>query len=784
MALFLCWVVFPGLLALLSLGCGLFLERCAGVRLRGPLIAPAGFALLVVASSFTMLWSWSAQLATPLVIALAVAGFAASRPWTARRLDGWAAFCAVAVFVVFAAPVLFSGTATFAGYIRLDDTATFLALTDRAMDHGRSLSGLAPSSYEATVALNIKAYPLGSLLPLGIGGKIVGQDLAWLYQPYLAFCAALLALVLYQLAALVVESPRARALVGFVAAQPALLFGYALWGGIKELAAAPVIALFPALSAVAFQRRATARGFLPIAVAGAAVLGILSLAAVPWLLPVVAIVAVIAWRQRNFLRGLVGVAFLIVLSIPVLAAGTRFVQPSTTSALRSGEDIGNLVHALSPLQIFGIWPIGDFRLRPDNMAPTYVLIAVLVFAGVLGLIGAWQRRAWELHLYVATAAVGCLLFGVFAGPWIAGKAFTMASPAFVLAGLVGCAVLISRGRRTEGVVAGLAIAVGVLWSNALAYHDVNLAPRAQLTELEQIGKKFAGDGPTLMTEYQPYGVRHFLRETDPEGASELRRRFVYLRNGKTLGKGTSADLDAFRLDQILVYRTIVLRRSPLESRPPSPYRLVWRKRYYEVWQRPVAGPQIVEHIPMGLGAQPAAIPPCSLARRIGRRGSQLVAATHAPAAIFPLPSLEHPSSWQTWEPDPRALVPDGSGEIAGDVEVPAAGPYEFWVGRSFRGRLGLYVDGHRLSTRRHRLSYATDYTSFGTTQLGAGTHRVQLVYERPAPEPGAGGEPWPMGPLVVSLSTPEPELAFVRGRDARTLCGRLIDWIEVLAPGR
>ena len=132
----------------------------------------------------------------------------------------------------------------------------------------------------------------------------------------------------------------------------------------------------------------------------------------------------------------------------------------------------------------------------------------------------------------------------------------------------------------------LAIAGGVLWSNVDQYHDVWLAPRGQLHELETIGHDFAGQGPALMTNYEPYGARHFLRSLDPEGASELRRRFVYLTNGKLLDKGGSADIDRIRLDGLLVYRTLVLRRGPAASRPPSVYRLVWSGRYYEVWQRP------------------------------------------------------------------------------------------------------------------------------------------------------------------------------------------------------
>ena len=135
------------------------------------------------------------------------------------------------------------------------------------------------------------------------------------------------------------------------------------------------------------------------------------------------------------------------------------------------------------------------------------------------------------------------------------------------------------------VLALATIAGGVFASNALAYRDARLAPRAQLTELERIGHQFAGEGPALMTEYQPYGVRHFLRHLDAEGASELRRRPVPLRDGRVLGKAEVADIAAFAPEAILVYRTLVLLRSADSSRPPAAYRLVWSGRFYDVWQR-------------------------------------------------------------------------------------------------------------------------------------------------------------------------------------------------------
>src|SRR5581483_2629737 len=166
MALFVCWVAYPLLLALLSLGCGLLVERAAGTLLSGALLVPAGPAGVIVA----------ACLATT-------------------------TGAAVAVFAVFAAPIVLGGSATFAGYITLDDTASFLGMTDRVMEHGRSLAGLAPSTYRLVPEVNLaRGYPVGSFMPLGVGHVLVRQDVAWLFQPTLAFYAAVLSLSLAALA--------------------------------------------------------------------------------------------------------------------------------------------------------------------------------------------------------------------------------------------------------------------------------------------------------------------------------------------------------------------------------------------------------------------------------------------------------------------------------------------------------------------------------------------------------------------------------------------------------
>ena len=191
------WVVYPVVALALSLGCGLLLELVSGRALPGVLVAPVGFAVVVVVSSLTTASSGTAQLTTPLLVALAVLGFGLSVR-DPRRPRLWPVVAALGVFAVFAAPIVLSGSATFAGYITLDDTATWLALSDNAMVHGRDLSQLAPSTYQTVLHDYLSAgYPLGAFLPLGIGHQLTRVDSAWLFQPQIAFLASMLSLALY-----------------------------------------------------------------------------------------------------------------------------------------------------------------------------------------------------------------------------------------------------------------------------------------------------------------------------------------------------------------------------------------------------------------------------------------------------------------------------------------------------------------------------------------------------------------------------------------------------------
>jgi hypothetical protein len=788
MSLVVPWLVFPLVLGLLSLGCGLLVEQAAGIRIMRPLLLPVGFSVIVVAALVTTTNETTAGLTTPLLIALAVAGLTLSLPWRPRKVDGWSVLAAFGAFAAFGAPVILSGEATFAGYITLDDTASWLGVTDRLLEHGRNLDGLAPSTYEAVLDYYWVqyGYPVGTFPPLGVGHDVVRVDSAWLIQPYHAFLAAMLALSLYALVARLIESQAVRALAAVVACQPALLYAYSLWGGVKEMATAAVVALVAALTPTALREAESARAILPLAVASAALIGILNLSSGAWLGPLLFSLLVLGiWlRGRSFVRLVPAFAVVVVaLSIPSLLIAGTFVKDVELNA--EGGDIGNLIGPLSTLQVFGIWPVGDFRLRPGDIEATYVLIGVLAAAGVVGLASAWRRRVWEVLLYVGGAIAGCAIAVLIGSAWIDAKALAIASPALVLAGMSGAALLSRRGRRVEAAVVAAAIAGGVLWSNALAYHDVWLAPRGDLRELEQIGKRFEGEGPTLVTEYQIYGTRHFLRHMDPEGAGELRRRRVPLRNGGVVEKGSFADIDEFQLDGVLVYRTLVVPRSPVASRPPSLYRLVWEGDFYEVWQRPGDSNRgILEHLSLGDELAPAAIPRCSdvlrLAQLAESSGGRLAAVRRTSPTVVRLGRAAHPVGWQTYA-DANVVYPAHSGVLQAQVRVPVDSRYGVWVGGSFRRRLEVLVDGRRVGIRRHQLSHPGVYTRFDPVDLRAGTHTLTLRYTRSNFSPGSGGSPFPLGPVVLSRTTAKLPVTYIAPEDAQLLCDGSFDWVEALA---
>lgn len=809
----------------LCAGLGLLAEALAGRRLPGPLLLPAGFAGLVAIGGLTTAPTALAPRTTLILVLLAITGFAVNLFRFPRKLPRrsvaispaflWPAGAALLVFLLYGAPVLASGEPGFAGYIKLDDTSTWLAFTDNVLAHGHSAAGLAPSSYEATVQINLTAgYPVGVFVPLAAGSELAGIDPAWSFQPYLALMAALMALVFFELARPVLRHPGWCAFAAAVAAPAPLLVGYAWWGGIKEVATALLAATLAAGLVTVDPPRpprpgAGLAGFLrsnlalPV-LSGAALIGVMGAGGAPWVAAILAggAVAVAVARRRGAAGGSVaawliaGVALLAgiaLLALPTLFASGRFFSPGQ-GPLTGAEEMGNLVAPLRLAQYAGPWPVGDFRLVPDSALLAAVLVGATLVAVGAGVLAALRNRAWGLLLAAGGIAAGSLAVWLAGSPWIQGKALATGTASFLLLAAVGIAWLIRSGSRPEGSpglralgAVLLIVPPGVVASNALAYSHSWLAPHGQLAELEQIGKRFAGQGPALMTEYQPYGVRHFLRTLDAEGSSELRRRQVPRRDGVESEKGAWSDTDELVLDParegLFTYRTLVLRRSPTRSRPPSPYGLVWSGDWYEVWQRPAGfDPGSVKvHVPLGEGVQPAAPVPCATVRRVAAAAGpdgRVVAAEREPNAIAGLD--RYPADWV---PDPAAgtLTPLSGGTATGRIEVPRTGSFRVWVGGSARGRISVSIAGVPAGSAAGRLNNNGQFIELDQVALAAGSQPVALGYDPGGPlRPATRDYPFGVGPVIIEPIRAARLVRVAPARATTALCGRILDWIEAI----
>jgi hypothetical protein len=904
MSMILSWALFPLVLAAIGLGWGALVQWVAGDRKLGPLTIPLGLAAAIVVAGGLTAFSGTASIAAPVTAIGALAGV--GYIWGRARLGAAPAIAAVGVLLVYGAPVILSGQATFLGYIRLDDTATWFNLIDQLFSHGRSfpeplstfklLAETNLATFNVPGSFDGSAYPSGAFMLLGVGHWVTGIDIAWVFQPYLACCAAALSLSIYGLLERLLEWRWLRAFVAFVAPLSALLYGYAAWGGIKELTAAFLLALTAALVArLIASEEIRWRNTLSLAVAGGALMITLGPGSVIYGAPTLAaLFLLLTWRsfggraQIVPFAVVVGVAVLVIALVAIFGTHAAiYIAPvgiglvcvlvgltvgasgftrlflklgvvlvataacgfplwllighylqvdggSTISAqnpANSPASLGNLVGSLRALQISGIWPAGDFRdvaaapglfAAPSSLA-RYGFAYLTFVAGVGGVLWSLWKRRPEVALYALVALVGVVAPWLDSyTPWLVGKALAISSPAILLAGLVGGALLF-RQDRTWALVAGavilVALGAGVLWSDWLQYRDVTLAPRDQLSELQTIGAKLAGKGPTFFNEYQIYGDRHFLRAGAPVEPAEYRQgpsENLPTVTGAVLTKSAFADIDSFPLSTLRPYKSLVIRTSPVESEPPSiyGYKPVWQGRYYQLWQQPATPThRVIRHVPLGdttldyCGAaefgqpteplcsiKPAAVAPCpevlSLANLAAQDGGELLAYERANPIVLRGTDTTWPSSWTqdydaSGQPE-QALSATAPGTAVAHVLIPT-GPhrYKLWLGGGFDRGFVVHVDGRLVGSVSNELNNLGDYNEVGEPfTLDAGTHTISITYPQPNLAPGnADSENYTsLAEIALQPLGTQSRLVTVKPSQARELCGRTLDWIEAIAP--
>jgi hypothetical protein len=800
----LAWVVFPALMLVLCAGSGLVVRRVAGPFTVPPLLLlPVGFAALVVLGGLLCYFAALAPLAAPAFVLLGVLGLVLERGALrraiergGRRIDLWAIAAAVGAWAVVAAPVVLSGKPGFTGYAHIVDIAYQFDLAAHFAHSGRSIPTTSLSAYQAVLAKYLgSGYPGGGQWTLGGLSNLLPVDLSWLYQSFLAFVAAMSALSLYSLLGRLLRPRAWRALGAFVAAQPNILYAYALAGGIKELTTSCCLLLSAALLAQVLPRLAPGRQVFATAVAVSATLASLSLTTLPWLgvLGVGVSVTVVALQRGRLLRALAflqmaAVAF--VLSLPTLAASLKLL-PVVKGA--GPVDLGNLAAPVPAISAAGVWISGDYRFpQYAHRGPSEALAVLVLVLAAAGLVFAVRRRAWSVAWLGVAGLVSLYYVAHRYGPWIQFKADSLTAPISLLLAFAGIGALMQVSRRTVvGALPALVLAAGVLIGNALLYHDVTLAPYARLHNLQFIGERFAHQGPTLTPDFEEY-AEYYLRDDDQ--TSMVNGPTLQLRpevNRATEPGGIFAyDLNEFTTSWLESFRTIVMRRNPLASRPPSNYSLVYLSPYYEVWQRKQPAATVYAHVPLAGAAGAHSAAACAsvaaAARKVGP--SARIAYTATPAGYVQLDGSNTVIHGALQDAG-GTIIGRGAGSAERDQVIPAARRYDFYLAGSFGRPVNVSVDGQHVGTAAYQVSYPGEWLLIGSRRLSARIHKVDITRGGISLHPGNGdgvdGFNDTIGPLVIIPAQPSvPPLRYTSVSELPRLCRSAprLNWVEVVRP--
>jgi len=766
-------------------------------------VPPVGFGLLVATCSFVTYISWLAPTAGYVALVLALAGFALeARDGTLRgpRLDGipWAALAGLAAFAAIGAPTLLTGTPTWTGYSRIVDIGFQFDFAQHLADAGRAAVGNNSSYHLVAQKLVGIGYPGGGQAVLGSIAKLIHTNLAWCYQIYHAFAAAMGALAIYSLLGHITSSRPLRALGAAVAIEPNVMYAYALEGGVKELTTASLLMTVAAVLAERLPGKGPRLSVLPAAVAISGAFAAFSFGVLPWLgllLGMLFLVTLVRDRRRALADWGLLAAIAIVISLPgIISAATQLAGLAETAVGGTLElGLGNLSAPVPDWAAAGVWLTGDYRFPLVHVAMTHRLdVFVIVFA-VLGILYALTRRRWVLGALGIGAPIALAFYIAHSTAWLQFKSFTITGVFALTLAFAGAAALHENRRRAIALLGWLVAAViagGVLYGNAITYHDTTLAPAARYHDLAAIGKRYAGEGPTLFPGFDEY-AEYFLREEDGSSSVNPANGEFDLAPGviEPGGVGFSFTLNQFRLSYLQKFKLIVEPRDPLGVRAPSNWDLVQQTKYFNVWHRTRPAGDVYVHYPLsGLAHERTAEFCGNLLTALRRAGAgATVAYVTSPLRSEVMPTTGvHPSYWKAVGSE---LLAHGAGSDQVSFTLPRAATYSLWITGTIGRPIKFILDGRAVGTVAYEERYPGQFLHIGVRTLAAGRHTLEILRGNGSLHPGSGDDidPDTRGLGVIVLSTQEPQSQPVQvapASAAARVCSAPVgyEWMEVLRP--
>jgi hypothetical protein len=572
-----------------------------------------------------------------------------------------------------------------------------------------------------------------------------------------------------------------------------LPYSYLAQGGTKEVVTALTIYGTVALFMKGAMERFGWRALLPAAVGAAAAIHNLGLGAIAWLGPAGAVIAgVLVWRPprghtRLATAGALGVCGLaaLVIALPSILSSIDYLNHSEDLLLNPAQ-IGNLVGPVPWSEAFNIWFAYDYRLpKPDRETLTAIGILLAALLAGIGLLAAIARRQLVLLLALFTGLAGMIVISSRYAIYFDAKSYMALAPALGLMTAAGVLSLWRRRSQCErigGLVLGVIVAAGVLVSDAYVYAGSWTTPKDRFQEMIDIGKQFRGEGPMLINEREEYS-KYFLRDSQPWESWGSWQPDRGLRFSTVPAVPTTPDFDYYTSEHMARFRLLLERRRPGGSLPPSNFKVVHETEHYRVWRRVADPPR--EHLPLGLkGLSGTSHLDCSdpAARSLIRRAQRPGAKVRA-AFAGELPVVTGPGLWEQfadWGLTPtEGFVSWRSGFAVARPPL-HRGRYTTYLQGSFGPGIRVYIGEKQLGEAFGDLGIQDGWQPLGVATVKRDNPTVVLLgLEKSALRPGSRRYDM-VGQLAF---VPEPQGERVKeidGRRARQLCGKRLDWVELL----
>jgi hypothetical protein len=143
--------------------------------------------------------------------------------------------------------------------------------------------------------------------------------------------------------------------------------------------------------------------------------------------------------------------------------------------------------------------------------------------------------------------------------------------------------------------------------------------------------------------------------------------------------------------------------------------------------------------------------------------------------------VQHPLNWGAVQDDPFELIPRAQmGSIVGSLDVPRSGSYQVWLDAAVVRRFDVWVAGEHIGYAQNQLGPPQQFVHVGQVTLAPGLHQVKIVPATGSVRPGQDATTQLIGPVMLVQAPDPPPVRVINPSGARSLCGRSLDWLEIV----